>query len=90
MSAALRVRVTETSANFFRLLGAGSAIGRTFLQNENTPGKNAIAVISYGLWQELFGGDPRVLGTTIHVNGAPLEIVGVSSAGFDYPEHTAI
>ncbi len=89
-SAALRVRVTETSANFFHLLGTGSAIGRTFLQKEDTPGKNAIAVISYGLWQELFGGDPRVLGTTIHVNGAPLEIVGVSSAGFDYPEHTAV
>jgi hypothetical protein len=59
---AARVRVTETTANFFTLLGAEPEFGRAFRADEEVPDKDGIAVIGYGLWQQMFGGDPRVLG----------------------------
>lgn len=49
------------------------------------PGRNAAAVIGYALWQQLFGGDPKVLGATIRIDGWPLTVVGVAPPGFDYP-----
>ena len=54
------------------------------------PGRNAIAVIGYGLWQQLFAGDRRVLGSSIRVNGMPLTIIGVAPRGFSYPGNTAL
>jgi putative ABC transport system permease protein len=59
---AARVRVTETTANFISLLGAEPEFGRAFRADEEVPDKDGIAVIGYGLWQQMFGGDPRVLG----------------------------
>src|SRR5581483_8998222 len=55
-----------------------------------THGRNAIAVIGYGLWQQLFAGDGRVLGSTIRVNGMPLTVIGVAPAGFEYPSKTVL
>jgi len=85
-----RVQVTETAANFLRLLGAEPEYGRGFAPDEDLPGRNSVAVIGYGVWQQFFGGDPRVLGSTIRVNGTPLTIIGVAPRTFDYPEKTAI
>jgi len=87
---AAHVHVTEASADFFSLLGTEPQLGRGFLAGEDASGKDAVAVIGYNLWQQMFGGDPRVLGTTIHVNGAPLTVVGVAPPNFDYPAKTAI
>jgi putative ABC transport system permease protein len=87
---AARVHVTETSANFFALLGAAPEFGRAFRADEDVPGKDGVAVIGYGLWQQMFGGDSRVLGATIHVNGAPLAVLGVAPRRFDYPANTAV
>jgi putative ABC transport system permease protein len=85
-----RLRLTETSWNFFRLLGSRPVLGRAFIAGEDTPGRDAIAVISYGLWQQRFGGDPRALGSTLRVNGTPLTIVGIAPPGFDFPQQTAV
>jgi putative ABC transport system permease protein len=90
VSGALRLTVTETSSNFFRVLGTEPQLGRSFAAEEDVPGKNAVAVISYGLWQQMFGGDARALGSTIHLNGVPLVVIGVAPAGFDYPARTAV
>jgi putative ABC transport system permease protein len=85
-----RMRLTETSWNFFALVGRSPIAGRSFAEGEDTPGRTAVAVISYGLWQGLFAGDPRALGSTVRINGAPLTVVGVAPPGFDYPEKTDI
>jgi len=87
---ALRVKVAETSANFFQLLGITPIVGRTFAADEDILGHNAVAVISYGLWQQFFGGEPGVSGASLHVNGTRLTIIGVAPASFDYPERTTI
>ena len=83
-----RGHICQTSWNFFSILGTQPAIGRWFREGEDAPGKNAVAIISYGLWQQRFAGDRRVLGSTIRVNGAPLTIIGVAPAGFNYPSKT--
>jgi putative ABC transport system permease protein len=87
---AARIHVAETSANFFDLLGAAPQLGRTFLSAEGRPGFDHVAVISHGLWQQFFGGDPRTLGATIRLQGVPLTVVGVVPPAFDYPGNTAV
>jgi predicted permease len=92
-----RTRVAQTSWNFFSLLGTQPVLGRAFAPGEEAegngwgpPGPNAVAVISYGLWQSLFGGDRRALGATIRIDGNPLIVIGVAPPGFDYPEKAII
>jgi predicted permease len=85
---ASRAHISCTSWNFFSILGAQPAMGRWFRDGEDSPGNSAVAVISYELWQQLFAGDQRVLGSTLRINGMPLKIVGVAPAGFNYPSNT--
>ena len=86
----VRAHVTQTSWNFFSILGTQPVLGREFSAGEDTPGHNAIAVISYGFWQQMFAGDRRVLGSPIRVNGTPLTIIDVAPRGFDYPSKTVL
>ncbi|SPF54298.1 putative Macrolide transporter ATP-binding /permease protein [Candidatus Sulfopaludibacter sp. SbA4] len=87
---ARRIKAAETSANFFALLGSDPEIGRAFADGEDAPGKDNVAVIGNGLWQQFFGGDPRALGSTIHLNGVQMVVVGIAPPGFDYPGATAL
>jgi putative ABC transport system permease protein len=87
-----RAQVAQTSWNFFSVLGVQPALGAGFVPDEDVngtgwglPGRNAVAVIGYGLWQQVFGGDPNVLGATIRLDGIPLTVIGVAPPGFDYP-----
>ena len=89
---ASRIHVAQTSWNFFAVLGTHPVSGRGFASEDEMdgtgwalPGRNAVAVISYGLWQQLFGADPRALGATIHLDGNPLTVIGVAPPGFDFP-----
>jgi predicted permease len=85
-----RVTVSETTANFLRMLGTEPELGRGFAAGEDMPQQGRVAVIAYGLWQQAFGGDPRAIGSKILLNGAPLTVVGVAPPNFDFPEKTAV
>jgi len=85
-----RAHVSQVSWNFFSLLGTHPVLGRPFLPGEDEPGRNQIAVIGYGLWQNLFGGSPKALGATVRMDGASLIIVGVAPPGFDYPGQSVL
>jgi putative ABC transport system permease protein len=87
---ALRLRVTETTANFFELFGVEPGLGRAFAPDEDVPGGNTVAVIGYGLWQQAFGGDSRILGSVVRVNGTVLTVIGIAPPGFDFPSKTAL
>jgi putative ABC transport system permease protein len=65
------------SPNLFSVLGIGPAIGRVFLGDEGLTGGAQAVILSYGLWQRRFGGDPAVLGRSITLNGHPQVVVGV-------------
>jgi len=89
---ASRVHVAQTSWNFFTVLGVHPVLGTGLAPDEDVdatgwglPGRNAVAVIGYGLWHQLFGGNPNSLGATIRIDGVPLTVVGVAPPGFDYP-----
>lgn len=81
----LRLRVCETTANIFSMMGAPLAWGRGFLPEEEGNGRGDSVVLSHALWDQAFGGDPRVLGQTVRISGIPFRVVGVAPAGFDYP-----
>jgi putative ABC transport system permease protein len=71
------------TGNYFNVLGVGPAIGRVFdPQDDNTPGGNQLAVLSYNYWTRHFAADPNVLNKSILVNNVPMTIVGVARNGF--------
>jgi predicted permease len=72
-----RVEGAHGSANLFRLLGVAPALGRDFLDGEDTWGRHRVAILSDAFWQRRFGGDPAVLRRTITIGGEPFAIVGV-------------
>src|SRR5262245_59011058 len=77
-----RVRITNVTPSFFRLLRVGPALGRVFTEEEGEVGKEKKVVLSYALWQSQFGGDPQAIGQDIRVDGQPYTIVGVMPKSF--------
>jgi putative ABC transport system permease protein len=82
------VIVSPTEANYFALLGAKPLLGRTFAQGEDQPGKNDLAILSYGEWQKRFGGDPKAVGQTVELNAKKYTVIGVMPYGFAMPFRT--
>jgi putative ABC transport system permease protein len=80
-----RLQASAVTADFFDVLGVQPGWGRAFLQEEDTPGKNLVCILSYGLWQRRFGGDPQILGQSLLLNNIPTEVVGIMPPGFAYP-----
>jgi putative ABC transport system permease protein len=70
----------RVSAGYFDVFGARAALGRTFVADEDQPGKNNVAVITYKFWQRQFAGDPGVIGKIVTFNGEPHTIIGVMPA----------
>src|SRR6266540_3188750 len=67
----------RTTANLFSVLGVNALLGRTFAEEDGKPGQNNVAVISFGLWQSRFGGDPRVIGRKVILNAVERTVIGV-------------
>lgn len=79
-----RVFAPSVSANFFTVLGVEARIGRTFQPGEDQPGAPRTTVLTYGLWQRMFGGDPAVIGQALTVNGVSHTVIGVLPPGFQF------
>jgi predicted permease len=81
--ASFEVQGAVVSASYFTALGLRPSLGRFFSAAEDAaPDRDFVAVIGYGLWQSRFGGDSRVLGRTIDINGRTFTIVGVGPRDF--------
>ena len=71
------------SGNYFTALGTHSARGRLLSpEDDSSPGANAVAVISHGLWERRFASDPNIVGQVINLNNFPFTIVGVMQPEF--------
>jgi putative ABC transport system permease protein len=79
-----RAKAERVSAQMFPVLGVAPLIGRTLTAKEDT-GSAPVAVISYAMWKDRFGGSPDVLGRTIDLDLTPYTIVGVMPRGFETP-----
>ena len=79
-----RVRVTNVTPSFFRLLRVAPHIGRTFTPEEGEPGNEKKVVLSYSFWQSQFGGDPQVVGRDVRLDSQPYSVVGVMPRDFVY------
>jgi putative ABC transport system permease protein len=81
-----QLRAGQVSADYFRLFGAPVVLGRAFSAEEDRPGGERVAVLTYGLWQRRFGGDANVLGKPIVLSGDPYVVIGVIGPTFDISE----
>jgi putative ABC transport system permease protein len=81
-----RIQGFLVTANYFDALGVKPIMGRTFVAEENQPGKDAVAIITYSLWQRRFGGDPDILNKTITINTIVRKVVGVMPEHFNFPK----
>jgi len=79
-----RVQGALVSWDLFDLLQVAPALGRTFRAEEDVPGRDSVIVLSHGLWQRRFSGDPKVLGQSVTLNGAPVTVIGVMPASFTF------
>ncbi len=80
-----RIGTIRVSSNLLPLLGARAAHGRLFDAADDRPGRTGTAVLHYATWMRRYGGDPRVIGRSIMLNGQPFEIIGVLPASFSLP-----
>jgi putative ABC transport system permease protein len=80
-----RIVTLETTHELFRILGVPPTLGRSFTDEEDVRGAPRVAVLSYGLWMEMFGADPAVLDRSLTLDGEPYQVIGVMPAGFHFP-----
>jgi putative ABC transport system permease protein len=81
-----RLTAAGVTGNYFQALGAKPALGRTFLLENEKPGSDQVAVLSYGLWQKRFGGDPGIVNRKITLDGKTCEVLGVMPQDFSFPQ----
>jgi predicted permease len=80
-----RLNAVRVSPNLFALLGARPQLGRTFLDEEDQPGRDGVVVLSDGLWRRQFGASPLVIGRTVTLEDRPYVVVGVMPGSFRLP-----
>jgi putative ABC transport system permease protein len=81
-----RVQGFLVTANFLDVVGVKPFNGRNFSDEENQPGKDAVAIITYSLWQRRFAADPDIVNKTITTNGIARTVIGVLPEGFNFPK----
>jgi predicted permease len=74
-----------SSAEIFDVLGTAPHLGRTFRAGDDVRGAGPMAVVSYGLWQEM-GGSPSIIGSRLTLDGIPRTVIGVMPRGFWFPD----
>ncbi|HKQ93853.1 MAG TPA: ABC transporter permease [Blastocatellia bacterium] len=75
------MRVTD---GFFAMLGAKPELGREFRPEEDQPGRDNVVILSHGLWQRRFGGDPKIIDQTITLSGRIYTVIGVMPVTFSF------
>jgi len=78
------VKVHRVSASYFKVLGAGAALGRTFAASESEPGNDLEVVLSNRIWRSRFGGDSQIIGRKIILDGKNYTIIGVLPANSEF------
>ncbi|HEY7636016.1 MAG TPA: ABC transporter permease [Gemmatimonadales bacterium] len=80
-----RIQAAVVTTNYFALLGTAPVLGRDFSKADDVGHIGYVALISYDLWQQRFGGDRAVIGKTVRLDDDPITIIGVMPKGFRHP-----
>jgi predicted permease len=80
-----RIEGAYVTPGFFETLRAPATLGRTIRADEAVVGNDRFVVISHGLWQRRFGGDPSIVGRALTIEGAPFTVLGVMPPDFTFP-----
>jgi putative ABC transport system permease protein len=72
----------KATSDYFKVYGLQPVLGRTFFPEEDAPGKNHVVVLSNPFWQRVFGGDGKVIGRPLQLNGDTYTVIGVAPPGF--------
>ncbi len=78
-----QLRGIRASADFFQVFGVPMEIGRAYTKEDDVPGGPKLAVLSYSLWRNQFGGDPKIVGKTIELGGEAYVVSGVIGPSFN-------
>ena len=81
-TAAKPMRSEYVTGNYFSTLGVGAFGGRVLTEDDDRPASAPVAVMSHHAWQDVYGADPSVVGSTLIVEGHPFTVVGVAPPGF--------
>src|SRR5215216_78434 len=77
-----RIPAMQVGDGYFKIMKAEPILGRVFTPEEQQDGKDQVIVLSYGLWQQRFAGDPSIVGKTVLLGTRPYTILGVMPAEF--------
>lgn len=84
-----RLDIAKVTSGFFTVLGVKPALGRAFLRSETRAGSpttaSHVVILSYGLWRDRFGSNPKLIGEAIHLDDKLYTIVGVLPEHFEFP-----
>ena len=80
-----RINGVRITVNILSTLGVTPELGRDFLPEEGQPEKASAALVSYGLWQRRFGGDPKLIGQTLTLDAKPYTVIGILPPWLKYP-----
>ena len=86
----LRVSAGEVAADVFSALGVQPIVGRVFTAHEDKPAGPQVVVLSYGLWQSRFAGNPAIVDRTVTLDGKSYTVLGVMPQGFDFPDGASL
>ena len=77
-----RIQGIQVGDGFFRLMQVQPLLGRTLAPEDQLPGRDQVVVLSYGMWQNRFRGDPNIIGKTVMMSNLPHTVVGVMPQHF--------
>jgi len=86
VGAPVRLRGARVTPSLFSTLSITPALGRTFLEEENVVGRDAVIVLTHQLWTTHFNADPTIVNRTVMLDGLPHVVVGVLPAGAELPK----
>jgi hypothetical protein len=79
------VRGASVTPVFFEAAKMPTLLGRNFIPGDYGSGRRQVVIVSHRLWQQRFAGDPRIIGTTMRLNGQAFTVVGIMPRTFDVP-----
>jgi predicted permease len=85
----VRLKADQVTPSYFRVLRAQPMMGRLFTEDDAVYRKNQFAILSYGLWKDMFGSDPHIVGKDVRLSRVNYRVVGVMPPGFAQPGREA-